>query len=372
MSLNLDLHHDQYACLYADCIPVKGAERSALYDLTRNEIVLFPSTYYDMLDYLAGDTIGNLLHDLDEEERQYFTEFLHFLNDQEMLLFTAQPALFPAIAAGWDLPARIGNAVIDIDERIHDFNKIIPQLDALTCHFIQIRCFSALLGIEALQQILDAMAHTSIQSVVLILKYNVAYPDKTYIRLMEDYPLIGELSLHSAPEDRELVVDYGCDEEAAHYIKKIIRVSSQQLSSARQCGIINQNNLCAPTVNNFFENKQFNGCLNRKVSVDASGAIKNCPSMQAVYGHIDDTELDAVVARPDFQRYWNINKDQVAICRDCEFRYACTDCRAYLEQPDDLYSKPLKCGYDPYTAVWETWSKHPMKQAGIAYYGLQP
>jgi len=48
----------------------------------------------------------------------------------------------------------------------------------------------------------------------------------------------------------------------------------------------------------------------------------------------------------------SITKDQVAVCRDCEFRYVCTDCRAYTQDADDPYSKPAKCTYDPYTATW--------------------
>ncbi|HLT42986.1 MAG TPA: hypothetical protein VKZ95_09805, partial [Sphingobacteriaceae bacterium] len=43
----------------------------------------------------------------------------------------------------------------------------------------------------------------------------------------------------------------------------------------------------------------------------------------------------------------------VDVCKDCEFRYICQDCRAYLKNSDDLYSKPLKCTYNPYEGVWE-------------------
>ena len=48
----------------------------------------------------------------------------------------------------------------------------------------------------------------------------------------------------------------------------------------------------------------------------------------------------------------NIKKDQISVCKDCEFRYVCTDCRAYTQNSGDQYSKPLKCNYDPYTATW--------------------
>lgn len=70
------------------------------------------------------------------------------------------------------------------------------------------------------------------------------------------------------------------------------------------------------------------------------------------------------------KKYWNIHKDQISICGDCEYRHVCTDCCAYIEDPNDDYSKPLKCGYDPYTNIWEEWSINPIKHKGIAYYDM--
>src|SRR6185295_1561186 len=66
-----------------------------------------------------------------------------------------------------------------------------------------------------------------------------------------------------------------------------------------------------------------------------------------------EVPLHSALAQRDFAALWSINKDQIAICKDCEFRYICTDCRAYLQDTADLYSKPSKCTYDPYTAEWQ-------------------
>ena len=34
-------------------------------------------------------------------------------------------------------------------------------------------------------------------------------------------------------------------------------------------------------------------------------------------------------------------------------------------------SKPLKCGYNPYTNEWADWSTNPLKQETIEYYGIE-
>jgi hypothetical protein len=54
------------------------------------------------------------------------------------------------------------------------------------------------------------------------------------------------------------------------------------------------------------------------------------------------------------QDLWSIDKAQIPVCRDCEFRYGCFDCRALAyKQTGRLRSKPPTCTYDPYSGTWE-------------------
>ena len=82
-------------------------------------------------------------------------------------------------------------------------------------------------------------------------------------------------------------------------------------------------------------------------------AIKNCPSMQESYGNIQDISLLEVVLNEEFRQVWHIHKDQINTCRDCEFRYICSDCRAFTKDLNTKTAKPLKCRYNPYKAQWE-------------------
>lgn len=101
-----------------------------------------------------------------------------------------------------------------------------------------------------------------------------------------------------------------------------------------------------------FKNRKVNNCLHGKISVSKEGEIKNCPSTKDIYGHIDLNTLRDVVKTKNIKKLWNISKDDINGCKDCEFRYICLDCRAYTEN-DNKYSKPKKCDYDPYTNKWK-------------------
>lgn len=363
--MNIFLQQDPSASLrlFADCRPVKGATRSAVYDLTRGELVLFGSEYFEVLEYLISDTVGNVLAGLEnEEERTLVLGFVDFLYSEELIFFTREPERFPEIECRWEMPGMIQNAIIDVDLQLHDFGKIFSELDALGCPFVQIRAFSCLLTPNLLDAILPLALHKTIAGIELLLLHDPQIPDERYITLIETHPIINQLTLHSATEERTLVVDYGLDEERSRYIKKEIPLVTEKITAHTHCGIIHTGSLNQPMVPTFFENQLFNGCLNRKISVDVHGEIRNCPSMASSYGNILHHTLPQALDAAGFTEVWNITKDQISVCRDCEFRYACTDCRAYLENPANALSKPLKCGYNPYTAEWEDWSENPAKQ----------
>ena len=123
------------------------------------------------------------------------------------------------------------------------------------------------------------------------------------------------------------------------------------IDSHEHCGVIDKMYFTADMAT-FTEARKYNSCLNQKIAVDTRGDIKNCPSLEKSYGNVVDTSLREALFRKGFKDWWAIAKDQVDICRDCEFRYVCTDCRAFIQDRDNLYSKPAKCAYDPYTATW--------------------
>jgi SPASM domain peptide maturase of grasp-with-spasm system len=359
-----------YLQLCADCIPVRGASRCAICDLTRHEILLVPSSCYELLAYLSSDRMGVVLQRFVGTPGESFVEqFIECLRENDMIMFVSDPSLFPPIAERWEAPGVVQNAIIDVDDVVHDFERIFSQLDELGCQFVQIRGFSSGLSIERAGEILGLACHTSIEGVELILQHDPNISDDVYLRFLEAHSLLGSLTVHSAPADATLTMASGTGDDPS-WPSKWVRFVRQRIDSHRHCGVIAVSTLTPPSVSTFFEGKLFNGCLNGKVSIDAGGHIKNCPSMSNSYGNIATTTLTGAVKMGDFKRMWAISKDQIQTCKDCEFRYVCSDCRAYLENPDDSYSKPLKCGYDPYSGEWTEWSASPLKQQAIRYYGI--
>jgi radical SAM protein with 4Fe4S-binding SPASM domain len=71
--------------------------------------------------------------------------------------------------------------------------------------------------------------------------------------------------------------------------------------------------------------------------------------MPESFGKLGEISLRELTINPRFTKLWKTRKDDINTCKDCEFRYICSDCRAFVQSEN----KPLKCNYNPYIANWE-------------------
>ena len=105
------------------------------------------------------------------------------------------------------------------------------------------------------------------------------------------------------------------------------------------------------TVNSrfFHQAGQYNPCWRGEIAVATDGSIYPCVfSRTFSLGSLVTEQLKTVLDRLS-RTYWTITLEQVETCRDCEFRYACMDCRALsINTGKGLYGGPVRCHYDPY------------------------
>jgi SPASM domain peptide maturase of grasp-with-spasm system len=351
--------------LFADCVLVRGAARSAIYDLGRNKLVSFSSAYHDLILRLNGRSLEAASADLEsDEQRAGLQRLVAWLIANEFGAWTRDATAFPAIRTEWRASSVIHNAIVDVRSVQHDFASLFCELDALGCEFVQIRAYSTLLSIAELDAIAAHAEHRSLRGVEILLPHDpTAYPDAALLNFVVRRRIVSKLIVHSSPEDRVLTVSDDIPDSAT---RRHVYFIADRISGASHCGQISPRTLSAPSTPLFTELQRHNGCLNGKISIDEQGRIKNCPSMSRSFGALGQTSLSEIAASAQLRSLWKIAKDQIETCRDCEFRYACTDCRAYVRSPGNLLSKPAKCGYDPYTGRWSEGAAQAEATAGYA------
>ena len=341
--------------LFSNCISVKGNNRATICDLHRSKIYFIPNSLYYLLTQQKNACFDEIIM-LYPNDTVIIKEYFDFLLNHELGFWCDSPNNFPDLNLEWDSPEIINNAIIEADNLFNQYDSIINQLIDMHCKFLEIRFYN-LTDLSLVTLILEIIRKRRIRGIVIYYKFKDEKELNEISKLVRTNLRIGKFIIHSTPKHIETDNDR-------------IEFNNQPIDSNISCGNILQNYFSV-SINTFTEAQKHNTCLNRKISITADGFIKNCPSMKENYGHISNTTLKEALEHPDFKKYWYVHKDQIEVCKDCEFRYICTDCRAYIEDPDNILSKPLKCGYNPYTCEWEEWSTNPLKQKAIEYYGMK-
>ncbi|MDN5211028.1 grasp-with-spasm system SPASM domain peptide maturase [Fulvivirgaceae bacterium BMA12] len=330
-----------YFVLFACCIPVEGANRSTICDLQRDSFELIPNVLYEILTEHEGKSIGELLEAYDHAYDKEILEYLEFLTEKEYGFYSEEPQKFPKMDLTWYNPFPITNAIVDFDEKSdHNLSDIITQLSAMYCPAVELRFFHAL-PFSQLTACLSLFEDTAIRGVQVMVRYHPDLAPEKLNQLANENPRVQKILIHDAPD--------GVDDDGGAGDKIIFL--HQEITSESCCGQVLPHYFTS-NVASFTEAQTFNSCLNRKIGIDKRGEIKNCPSMTKSYGQIKTTSVKAVSEDVNFQRAWHLRKDEISVCKDCEFRYICHDCRAYVTNPADELSKPAKCTYDPYEGVW--------------------
>ena len=71
-------------------------------------------------------------------------------------------------------------------------------------------------------------------------------------------------------------------------------------------------------------------------------------------GNLSAMSVKELLERPELKKHWYFDYSEVETCRDCEYRFACKDCRPLaMASSGDMHAKNPRCRYDPYKGEWE-------------------
>lgn len=339
------MNNEQVLKLYASCLPVQGARRSIICDLQNGSFKFIPNALYELLTRHSGKTILSIKEYYGHEHDGRIDDYIQFLTDNDFAFFCdrAEVDNYPDLCLDWERPELITNVILDIDpDKMYDLGKVSEEIAVVNCKALQIRIFRVV-SLDTIRGILDHFGFGPLQHIEILTGYHEDFTEEVVSRLAGDYLRLNVVIFHGSPEDRVLPLRTRLMNVV--YTKRVV-------GSADHCGVINPA-FFDVTPGAFMESKQFNSCLNRKIGVDVKGRICNCPSMPQRYGHISDTGFLEAIQSEGFEIPGKIRKDEIQICKSCEFRYICTDCRAFVVDPADMLSKPAKCRYDPFLAHWD-------------------
>ncbi len=326
--------------LFSNCISVSGWNRSIICDLQYRNYHLIPNSLFQILNKHKG-VFDSRIFDEYDDFKNVIHEYLQFLKQNNLVFQTSTSVRFPKFPLVFESPSIVNNAIIDVKKNSNfSIFNIIGELNKFTSQAVHFRLFDKFNCNEILS-ILEPTRFSKIRSIELTLKYN------------EDLS-IADLDIiyrYNARITKITIFNSINNEIKYLQINSKIPVLFRKDFVFKNCGAIHP---ILFLINNmhFTESQHFNTCLNQKICIDVDGNIKNCPSMERSFGNIKDITLEEAINMPGFKDLWGIRKDDIDVCKDCEFRYMCTDCRCFIKKSDDIYSQPAKCLYNPYIAKW--------------------
>jgi SPASM domain peptide maturase of grasp-with-spasm system len=329
--------------LFADCIPVKGFKRSAIYDLGRCKYRLIPNILYEILKEFEGKSIEDVKNHYKGNDL-IIDEYFDFLLEDEYIFWcnAEEVSNFPPLNLFWDYPGEISNAIIRVHpETDSNINTIIAELSTLGCKDV-------ILHIEIspkeafINEILHAFEHSPYRSVDFFLPYsNELHDGYMWRRICDVNLIIHRVIIYNAPFEQQLISENKVMGNIIFSKQKDINYNK----ISKYSFVIN-----IPT---FTEAQQHNLFFNRKLIISSSGVVTNSLFDNSKKWNVKENSLQHIISEEDFREKWFINKDKIAICQDCEYRYMCIDSRDPKKAENNHWFFDSECGYNPYIAKWE-------------------
>lgn len=327
--------------LFSFCIPVKGAKKSVICDLRQGRFIPISNTIYSILDDNVEKkySIIDIKRNLDNRSDYEIDTLLNFLEQNKMGIYQDENSvLIKKINFQFYSHQKISNSIIEIKE-INNYNIIyvLNQLNKLFCEAIEIRFLEEISKTELIN-ILEFCKEKNFKIVNLFIKNNKNLKDKDYKDFFYKYRMLNRIFVHSTSDKNNF--------NSSDYV---FYLSSQLKESHREC--VSLDNL----VLNYFsfsEAKNFNLGLNKKLSIDYKGNVKNHLSHSKIFGNVNNESLSTIIKKDSFKTKWNLSHDKIEICRECQYRYMCNDCIDITQNKQGKFIKTMKCNFDPYRDRW--------------------
>jgi SPASM domain peptide maturase of grasp-with-spasm system len=319
---------DKYIHVFSCCIPVKGHERGAIYDIQREEIELVPNTMIDFLEYIKNKKVSSVLEEFESDKMA--GKYLDFLEKNEFV-FYSNTVSFPELSAKSinEDTSVIQFMTITLSEFINNnLDRIIRNINELGVKRLHIHITNQdCMG--RIHEFLHLLEHSRVTNV------SFSIPYQKIDKKLYNNNRLKALYLFNSPKEK-----VEANNEVTNFF---ITVNDAKM-------FLPKFNINTVDVNSTAYNigKNYNLSIYKTVFVDEFGEIKFNISDKTSYGNITDSfkEITAGTIKK-LSMLWNIKKDDIAPCNICEFRYCCTVTHIPFKT-DNGYA--VSCNYNPHSA----------------------
>ena len=334
--------------LHANCIPVKGAEKSIIVDLQNFSFYEVPNLLFEILQHTKDKEVDEIKefykHEYDEGIDAYFQKFIDL-----KLGFHLDSAdelnEFPSLVLDWKTPYYVQAAVFEIDSNDrYDYLKVLRELIDLQLPSVLFHFVNHCKAIDIVD-ITSALDQSIIKTCDLFVSFEYL-EEEMMDELLKNHERIRRLVLINTPKDLDQDGFY-----QKYPLKDKIQLTSKNIDPNVYADNISIENF--KFLQTYFAEAQtYNVALNKKISFDKKGNIKNFLSHNQIFGNIHIDDWQKIYQSSVFQEKWLVSNDQIIKCRDCQFRYGCFSNSDLAKNDNEEWEKLQLCSFDPYSSSW--------------------
>lgn len=326
---------------------VKGAKRSALYDLHRRRIFPIPASAAYVLDRCAAGTVEEMLQSIDDaDDRAIAAQYLEQLGDMDF--GRCHDDVSTLIPFNDKVPerffTRVSTLSIDLREENDDPAGRPDWAGIVTAARRDHGCRQLTVFVTGDER--RESTEMPLLECAAALRYHhieVVFPDAAVTAAWES--LCARAALRVALQVRP-------DPSNATY-----RRLQEANLNVRFCGAVVPTPISTGTL--ICNHGSFRRFRNASVHchslhIDSTGDVFPWAlERHHLIGKVSDAASFHLLMRSsELRRAWTFNKDQIDVCKQCEFRYACPHSYSFRTDAERVGSGPSNCGYDPLTGTW--------------------
>ncbi|MET3026035.1 grasp-with-spasm system SPASM domain peptide maturase [Flavobacterium sp. UW10123] len=327
--------------LFQCCIPVKGIKRGSVIDLQRRLVFTLPNQIIDYVSEYSGKSIYNLFYDF-KANKTILKKYIRFFYDSELFILSENLDGFSPLETVYKRPLLVDIISMEIEDiKIYNQSFFQNELD-----YLGIRSLKLIFkknALDNIDKILKWLENSKIQSIVLFMEYENNIEEKLNI-LRAEHARLMQVVFYNCSKNYGAVYS-----QESFYFYDILPLDKIFYKGVQKIDDFFIN------INSYLEALHYNLNFNRTIYIDQYGNVKRHILDDKMFGNIGDKKMDAIILENEsISEFWKISKDRIAVCKDCEFRYICTDGRVpvKLASEDFFYTHLTKCSYDPYKNIW--------------------
>ncbi len=241
--------------------------------------------------------------------------------------------------------------------RLNVWKRLIGELRDLGCKDLFITGGDLTLAWEKTMELLDC-AHGDFSNIYLILhRQSISKEIKKDIA-SKATAIIQTEDLFSTQFDNSLlnIILDNRNSESREHIKNQHHIMSFVIQDQNQIPndlpMISKEKLSAKMYS-FLNNIRYHPCLGHTISICFNGKVIPCPTMRNYsLGNVGNLPLYSIFQEKKIYKFWKLTMEKIDKCKECEYRFACDDCRSLEEALTGKLNGKRLCSYNPKEGVW--------------------